>query len=181
MYGSERSLIPPWLYSVIAFNNACCHGAQWWTRRDKIKQLSLLSIRLIFVIAVPSHYLNQCWLIVNWTPENSFHWNINQSKTNSIQENVLEDVVWKTAVILFLPQRVKSLWYNLCHPLRLKLSSPHHVLTVDDPVYFGHFHQCCTLTVPVDPIGNKSALAPNRRQAISWTKADQLTDEYMLH
>ena len=26
---------------------------------------------------VPSHYLNQCWLIVNWTFRNNFQWNLN--------------------------------------------------------------------------------------------------------
>ena len=28
-----------------------------------------------------SHYLNQWWLIINWTPFNKFHWNQNQNTT----------------------------------------------------------------------------------------------------
>ena len=27
--------------------------------------------------SAPSHYLNQCWIIVNWTPENKFRVNLN--------------------------------------------------------------------------------------------------------
>ena len=29
-------------------------------------------------LAAPSHYLNPCWLILNWTPLNTLHWNWNQ-------------------------------------------------------------------------------------------------------
>ena len=27
----------------------------------------------------PSHYLNKCWFIVNWTPEKKFQWNLNRN------------------------------------------------------------------------------------------------------
>ena len=30
-----------------------------------------------------SHYLNQCWLIANWTPGNKFHWNLNKNSFHS--------------------------------------------------------------------------------------------------
>ena len=26
---------------------------------------------------MPSHYFNQCWLVVNWTTRNKFQWNLN--------------------------------------------------------------------------------------------------------
>ena len=29
---------------------------------------------------MPSHYLNQCWVIVNWTLRNKAQWNFNQSR-----------------------------------------------------------------------------------------------------
>ena len=35
----------------------------------------------------PSHYLNQCWNIVNWTLENKFQWNVNRNSYIFIQEN----------------------------------------------------------------------------------------------
>ena len=53
---------------------------------------------------VPSHYLNQCWNIVNWTLRNKLQWNFNRNSNIFIQENTFENVVWKIAAILSLPQ-----------------------------------------------------------------------------
>ena len=54
----------------------------------------------------PSHYLNQCWNIVNWTLGNKLQWNLNRNLYIFIQENPLENVVWKMAAILSRPQCV---------------------------------------------------------------------------
>ena len=43
--------------------------------------------------SAPSHYINQCWFIVNWTPENKFQWNVNQDSIIFIQENAFENAV----------------------------------------------------------------------------------------
>ena len=56
---------------------------------------------------VPSHYLNQCWNIVNWTLENKLQWHLNPNLHIFIQENAFEDVVWKIAAILSCPQCLK--------------------------------------------------------------------------
>ena len=48
----------------------------------------------------PSHYLNQCWLVVNWTPRNKLQWNINQNKKKFIHENVSESIICNMAAIL---------------------------------------------------------------------------------
>ena len=49
----------------------------------------------------PSHYLNQCSLIVNWIPRNKLQWNLNQNTKLFIQqENVFEKVVCKMSAIL---------------------------------------------------------------------------------
>ena len=58
-------------------------------------------------IGSPSHYLNQCWNIVNWTPRKKLHWNDNRNSYIFIQENPLENVVWKMAAFLSRPQWVK--------------------------------------------------------------------------
>ena len=42
---------------------------------------------------MPSHYLNQCWLIVNWTPGNKFQWKSNWNSIIVIQGNAFEIVV----------------------------------------------------------------------------------------
>ena len=58
----------------------------------------------------PSHYLNQCWNVVNWTLENKLQWNFNQNSNIFIQENALENVICVMAFILSRPQCVNS-----CH------------------------------------------------------------------
>ena len=55
----------------------------------------------------PSHYLNQCWNIVNWTLGNKLQWNFNGNSYIFIQENALENVVCEMASILSRPQCVK--------------------------------------------------------------------------
>ena len=56
----------------------------------------------------PSHYLNQCWNMVNWTLRNKHRWNFNQNSYILIQENAFENVIWKMAAILSWPQCVKD-------------------------------------------------------------------------
>ena len=69
---------------------------------------------LIFIgsdnaLSAPSHYLNQCWIIVNWTLANKLQWNFNRNSFIFIQENAFQNVVWKMAAILSQPQCVNSL------------------------------------------------------------------------
>ena len=47
----------------------------------------------------PSHYLNHCWNIVNWTPRNKLHWNFNRNSNIFIQENSLQNVACEMASI----------------------------------------------------------------------------------
>ena len=54
-----------------------------------------------------SHYLNQCWNIVNWTLSNKLQWNFNRNSNIFIQENALENVVCKKTSILTSPQCIK--------------------------------------------------------------------------
>ena len=39
---------------------------------------------------MPSHYLKQCWHIVNWTPENKFWWNLNKNAIAFIHGNAFQ-------------------------------------------------------------------------------------------
>ena len=55
----------------------------------------------------PSHYLNQCWNIVNWTLRNKLQWNINRNSYIFIQENAFKNIIWKKAAILSRPRCVK--------------------------------------------------------------------------
>ena len=47
-----------------------------------------------------SHYLNQCWVIVNWTLRNKIQWSFNQSIKIFIHENASENIVCEMAAIL---------------------------------------------------------------------------------
>ena len=53
---------------------------------------------------VPSHYLNQCLNIVNWTLSNKLQRNFNWNSNIFIEENTFENVIWKMAAILSQPQ-----------------------------------------------------------------------------
>ena len=59
----------------------------YWFRRPRVFQ------RLAW--SAPSHYLNKCWNIVNWTPRNKLQWIINRNSYIFVQENAFENVVWK--------------------------------------------------------------------------------------
>ena len=50
--------------------------------------------------SAPSHHLNQCWLLVNWTLSNKLQWNLNRNTKFFIRENAIEDVRCKMATIL---------------------------------------------------------------------------------
>ena len=61
---------------------------------------------------MPSHYLNQCWDIVNWTLKNKLQWNFNRNSNIFIQESEFESVVCEISAILSPPQCVN---YTFCH------------------------------------------------------------------
>ena len=75
---------------------------------------------------VPSHYLNQCWNIDNWTIGNKLQWNLNRNSYILIKQNAFKDVIRKMVTILSQPQCVKGgiyhiimvhniHWYSLTH------------------------------------------------------------------
>ena len=67
--------------------------------------------------SAPSHYLNQCWNIVNWTPQNTLQCNFNQNSYIFFQANPFENVVWKMVAILSRTQCVNILG-DLCYAWR---------------------------------------------------------------
>ena len=48
----------------------------------------------------PSHYLNQCWIIVNWTLMNKIQLNFNQNTKFFSHENASENIVCEIVAIL---------------------------------------------------------------------------------
>ena len=53
-----------------------------------------------------SHYLNQCWVIVNWTLRNKLQWNFNKNSKLFIHEKASENIVCEMAAILSRGRRV---------------------------------------------------------------------------
>ena len=49
--------------------------------------------------SAPSHYLDQSWIIVNWTLKNKHLWNYDQNYTFFIQEDAFENAVCEIAAI----------------------------------------------------------------------------------
>ena len=78
---------------------------------------------------MPNHYLNQCWVIVNWTQRNKLQWNCNQNTKFFIHENASENIVCKMAAIL---SRVR--WINKQLPSLYQISMMCHEYSSMPPV-----------------------------------------------
>ena len=81
--------------------------------------------------SAPSHYLNQCWFIVNWTLRNRPQWNFNRNSNIFIEENAFENVVWKMAAILSRTQCCPIAWEFPANTQRNK----HVIITSKRPFY----------------------------------------------
>ena len=81
--------------------------------------------------SVPSHYLSQCRVIVNWTLTSTLQWKFNQNTKLLIHENASENIVREIATILS-----SGTWGNICFNKPLNIQSiyrwfhmskhPHH-------------------------------------------------------
>ena len=65
-----------------------CQLGQHWFRKWLVAYLA------------PNHYLNQCWLIVNWTPRNKLQWNFDQNTKFFIHESAFENLICEMATML---------------------------------------------------------------------------------
>ena len=62
--------------------------------------------------SAPNHYLNQCWVIVNYTLRNKLLWNFNLNTKFFIYENAPEIIACKMVAILSRPHfyQTRSAW-----------------------------------------------------------------------
>ena len=72
----------------------------------------------VVVRMAPSHYLNQCCLIVNWTLRNKIQWNFNGNTKLFIDENTFENIVCEMAAILSRGRWVNKQGFSYSHPSR---------------------------------------------------------------
>ena len=102
----------------------------------------------------PSHYLNQCWNIVNSNLRNKLQWNNKQNSFIFIQENAFENVVCEMTAILSRPLCVKisllsvySLGQMMLTKLRTFTSNtwPNHSNTKHDKT---HIHNSASTSWP---------------------------------
>ena len=70
----------------------------------------------LVTFSAPSRYLNQCWVIFNWTLRNKLHWNYNQNTKIFIHENAAENIVCEMVAILSRERWVKNMWYSGIQP-----------------------------------------------------------------
>ena len=95
------------------------------THRGRVTHICVCNLTIIGSdngLSAPSHYLNQCWNTVNWTPSNKLQWNVNRNSYIFIQENPFENVVCKMAAILSRPQCVILSDTFTTHYIKLFLS-----------------------------------------------------------
>ena len=94
---------------------------QWWDcphLYDRILSMSnaifLFNHPLDWMLTylVPSHYLNQFSIIVNWPLRNKLQWNFNQNTNIFIHKNASETIAYKVVAILSRGRWDKSLWPN---------------------------------------------------------------------
>ena len=151
--------------------------------------------------SAPSHYLNQCWVIVNWTPGDKFQWNFNQNTKLFIHEIASENVVCERVAILSRGRWVNdypcsvscihlpsNLWckhkptipsVTACCLIIIKMlckdcdqtSSGTYVLCLS-LTHWGRVTHICVSKLTI--FGSDNGLSPGRHQAIIWTNAGLL-------
>ena len=65
---------------------------------------------------MPSNYLNQCWVIVNWTLRNQHQWNFYENIKLFSHENASENIVCEMAAIFSMGRWVNDINIGACHP-----------------------------------------------------------------
>ena len=93
----------------------------------------------------PSHYLNQCWNIVNWTLGSKLQWDFNRNSNIFIEENTFENAVCEMWFISSGPQCV-NLHYS--YLLQMTYSNTYFWMKIKNSKMI-----CCTLhgVIPGQP------------------------------
>ena len=122
-----------------------------------------------YICQVPSHYLNQHWLIVNGTLGNKEQWNSNQNTQLSIDENAFPNVVCKMAAILF-----KGSWVNWTEEVQWGRQNEHHFAYIFKLIFYENY--CILIQTSLKFVSNgpisidsDNGLVPNMPQTSIWT------------
>ena len=99
-----------------------------WRINASVNEPSLGQIMVVASLA-PSHYLKQCWNIVNSNLRNTHQRNLKWNSYIFIEENAFENVVWKMAAILSRPQWVN--WDGCWQDIPSKLSAVENAVPIN--------------------------------------------------
>ena len=72
------------------------------------------SVNRVSIVSAPSHYLNQCRVIINWTLRNKLQWLLNQNTNLFNHGNASENIVCEIAAILSRGRWVNALALGNC-------------------------------------------------------------------
>ena len=111
---------------------------------------------------MPSHYLNQCWNIINWTLGNKLQWILHWNLYIFIQKNAFEIVVRKLPAFFSQPQCVKQPVWQQSDAMFKNWGPLAGILT-----HWGRVTSICVSKLTI--ISSDNSLSPGRRQAIIWT------------
>ena len=87
-------LTHPPLVPHICISESGQHWFRWW----------------LVAYSAPSHYLNQRWVMDNWTIRNKLQWNFNQNTKFFVHKSASENIVCEWAAFLSWGRWVNSLW-----------------------------------------------------------------------
>ena len=68
-------------------------------------------------------YLNQCWIIVNWTLGNKLQWNFNQNTKLFICKNASENIVCEMASIVQGENSCRTYWVKCWHDNQVEMDT----------------------------------------------------------
>ena len=63
-----------------------------WKCEEICKNYYLTLYSAMCLPMVQSHYLNQWWILINWTIQNKLHWNLNRNLSIFIKENAFGNI-----------------------------------------------------------------------------------------
>ena len=122
-----------------------CPQMDRWTRwNEYTPTINFVEVEGIMTcnLVVPSHYLNQCWNIVNWTLENKHQWNLNRNSYIFIQENAFENIICEMVAILYRLQCVNFYQRKFSHLLLLWQISIYKLPNYYPPIHYFFQHIC---------------------------------------
>ena len=85
--------------------------------------------------SAPSHFLNQCWKIVNWSLGNKLQLNFNHNLNIFIQENEFENVVCEMVAICHNPKVLMQNNYDMSNKINV---SSYYIWYTVHPIKIAH-------------------------------------------